>query len=75
MIEILGLASLAHVLVEWLQGLQIQQLNRKPFNCNLCFGFWIAIIPGFVLYDIWGAPFAASVAVASEIIYKLINRL
>lgn len=74
-IDILALAALAHVLVEFIQNFNIPQLNIKPFNCNLCMGFWVAILPGFIDYGLWGLPFAALTAITSETIYKLINRL
>lgn len=75
LIDILALAATAHVIVEFLQNLDIPLFNRKPFNCNLCAGFWLALIPGFTMYDIWGIPFAALTAIASEMIYKILNRL
>lgn len=71
--DILALAALAHLVAQFLEDNNILQF--KPFNCNLCLGFWLALVPGFIDYDIWGIPFAALVGVAAETIYKILNRL
>ena len=73
--QILTLAALAHLVVEFLQDLNLEWLNQRPFNCNLCAGYWLALLPGFVEYGLWGMPFAALVGLTSEVIYRLLQRL
>lgn len=72
-IDIIALASLAHLIVEYNQDQQL--FDHKPFTCNLCMGFWVALFPAFIDYGLWGLPFAALVGVTSETIYKLLQRL
>jgi len=71
--ELITLASLAHLIVEF--NVDLQLTDKKPFTCNLCMGYWVALIPGFINYGFWGIPFAALVGVLSELIFKLLNRL
>ena len=71
--DLLALASLAHLIVEFNTDLQL--IDRKPFTCNLCMGYWVALIPGMIDYGLWGIPFAALVGVLSEAIYKILQRL
>lgn len=73
--EILTLAALAHLVVDFIQDLGIEQFNRKPFNCNLCMGYWLALLPGFIEYGVWGMPFAALVGLTSELIYRILQRI
>lgn len=71
--DIMALAALGHLVAQFCEDNGILQF--KPFNCNLCVSFWIALIPGFIEYGMWGLPFAALVGVTSEVIYKILNRL
>ena len=70
--EILGLACLAHIMVDFFQHLEI---NTKPFNCNLCWAFWLSLFPMVIMYGVEGFLGAALTGVTSEIIYRLLNRL
>jgi len=75
LIDIIALASLAHITIEFIQGFNLPQLDFKPLNCNLCMGWWIGLPVGLAYYEWWGIPFAAAVGVTSEIIYKHLSRL
>ena len=70
--NILGLACLAHLAADMFQYLEI---NTKPFNCNLCLGFWISLFPMVIMYGNTGFLGAAVTGVVSEGIYRLLNRL
>ena len=70
---ILGFASLAHLAADFLN--QFDELPMKPFKCNLCLGFWLALFPCMYLYSIEGILLAAISGVVSEIIYRTINRI
>jgi len=70
--EILGLACLAHIMVDFFQYLEI---NFKPFNCNLCWGWWLSMFPMVIMYGGEGFLGAAITGVVSEVIYRVIQRL
>jgi hypothetical protein len=71
-LEILGLAALAHVLADAFQNMGI---TSKPWACNLCLGTWISLFPFVIHYGMEGFLLAPITGVVSEIIYRLINRL
>ena len=71
--DIVGFAALAHLIVEFNTDLQLT--DKKPFTCNLCMGFWLAILPGFFQWGLGGLLFAALAGVTSELIYKILTRL
>jgi hypothetical protein len=70
--SIIGFAALAHLMVEFFQHLEI---NTKPWSCNLCFGFWLSLLPMVIMYGGDGFLAAAMTGVTSEVIYRLIQRL
>jgi len=70
--EILGLACLAHIMVDFFQYLEI---NFKPFNCNLCWGYWLSLFPMVIMYGGEGFLASAMCGVVSEVIYRVIQRL
>jgi hypothetical protein len=72
-LQILGFAALAHLAAEFMYP--YHQIPDKPFKCNLCLGFWISIIPYFFQWGISAVLLAAITGVASETIYKILNRL
>ena len=71
--EILGLACLAHLAVEFFTT--HMEMNYKPFNCNLCMGFWLALFPMVIQYHNEGFLAAAITGVLSEVIYRGIQRI
>ena len=70
---ILGFASLAHLLADFLN--QFEELPKKPFACNMCMAFWISLFPCMYLYGIEGILLAAISGIVSELIYRTINRI
>lgn len=71
--EIIGLACLAHLATEFFTT--HMEFNYKPFNCNLCMGWWVALFPMVVHYGLEGFLGAAVTGIASETIYRLLNRI
>lgn len=70
--NIIGFAALAHLVADMAAYLELPQ---KPFQCSLCMGFWISILPMFIMYGLQGILAAALTAITSEILYRLIQRL
>jgi len=68
---IIGIASLAHLVADILQPLP--ELPNKPWKCNMCMGFWLAIIPAIALYGWEGILLSAITGITSEAIYKILN--
>ena len=75
LITILGLACFAHLLVDFLQELDIQFFQQKPFNCELCMGFWLSIGILCGIHGWIGVPMAAITGVLADVIYRWKGRL
>ena len=75
LITILGLACFAHLLVDFLQELDIQFFQQKPFNCELCMGFWLSIGILCGMHGWIGIPMAAITGVLADVIYRWKGRL
>jgi len=68
LIQILGFACLGHLGADFMS--QFEGLWDKPFKCNMCFSFWISILPFIFLYGWEGILLSAITAITSELIYK-----
>jgi len=71
--DIIGFAALAHLMANFFEDLGILQF--KPFNCNMCLAFWLALVPSFVFYEGYGILVAAMAGVTSELIYRVLQKL
>ena len=67
---ILGFASLGHLGADFLQ--QFEELPNKPWKCNLCLTFYIAIFPAMYTYGMQGILIAAIASIVSETIYRFL---
>ena len=74
-IEIIGMACLGHMIVDFLQSLDIDLLNRKPFSCDMCLAFWLALGWFIAGYGAFGLPLAAITGVLADIIFRWKERL
>lgn len=74
LLELLGLACLTHLIVDFIQTLDLP-LPNKPFKCDMCLGYWISMIPLILAYGIHGFAYAAIVGVLADIIYRIKERL
>ena len=72
LLQIIGFASLAHIVVDFIEYLDISWIPEKPFKCDLCMGFWISVVPLTIEYGMVGVLLAAISGVCANIIYKYI---
>jgi hypothetical protein len=76
LIDIIGWACLAHLLVDFLQTLDIPIIQRKPFTCDMCMGFWIGVPHAWAAYGfIHGTLVAAITGVVADLIFRWKLRL
>jgi hypothetical protein len=71
-LQIIGFACLAHLIADMSQYFELPQ---KPFQCNLCVGYWISFIPFIIQWGWVGFLLAAITGVTSDALYRIINRL
>jgi len=71
-IVILGIASLNCLIINtnWYEG---TLFDRKPFNCAMCFTFWVSIGPTLMQYGLMGLWYSAIAAIAAELIDRKLN--
>jgi hypothetical protein len=74
-ILILGLACMAHLLVDFLQEIDYPIIHRKPFSCDLCMGFWVSIPFLCALEGWYGIPLSAITGVLADVIFRWKNNL
>jgi len=72
--QLIGWASIAHLVTDFIYYLDIK-IPQKPFQCNLCMGWWISLFPLVYQYSADGFLYAAITGVLSELIWRIINRL
>lgn len=75
--EILGVACMGAMIqnFDWYRNvLEATYLEMKPFNCTLCFTFWLTVIPNFGLYGFRGILYSFIEAVAAELIDRQLNK-
>mgnify|MGYP005989162457 CR=1 FL=1 len=71
-ISIIGLACLANLIVD----LSIHfNLPEKPFQCDQCMGFWISVGPLTILHGWEGFCAAGIVAILSNLIFKINEKI
>ena len=71
-ITIIGLACLAYLITDMAVHFE---LPEKPFQCDMCVGFWISVGPLIYMYGFEGFCAAGLVAVLANIIFKINERL
>jgi len=71
-LQIIGFASLAHLIADFAQHFELPQ---KPFQCNLCVGYWISVVPFVVQWGLEGFLLAAITGVTSDALYRILNKL
>lgn len=74
-IEIIGMACLGHMVVDFLQTLPFKFLDNKPFSCDMCMSFWISVGPFVALYGFKGLAAAGITGVVADLIFRLKERL
>lgn len=73
--NLIGLACLVHILVDFISSFDLPELPNKPFRCELCMGFWLSILPLTIMYGATGLLAAPIVGVLADLIFRLKNRL
>ena len=68
-----ALGALLQYVPQWEWFLEKTSLNRKPFNCPLCFTFWTSLIGLNLLTQtpVWETIFiAAGSAILAELLWR-----
>jgi len=68
--QLIGFASLAHLIVDFIVSLDKDWIPAKPFKCDKCFAFWISIGPMLIQFGIIGVLYSACIAILAQIIFK-----
>jgi len=71
-ISIIGLACIANLIVDVAQHFD---LPEKPFQCDMCVGFWFSVGPLTYQYGFTGFCAAGIVAILANIIFKLNEKI
>ena len=71
-ISIIGLACLANLIVDMAIHFD---LPEKPFQCDMCMGFWISVGPLTILHGFKGFCAAGIVAILANIIFKINEKI
>ena len=74
---IIGIACMVAVLMEvpiYQTLLEKLKIDFKPFNCPLCFTFWISLIPFLITTHEWFIFNSIAAAVLAELINKELNK-
>lgn len=75
-IEILGFAALAHLVVDFLQSFDIPILHRKPLSCDMCMGFWLSVPHYWIHFGFMhGLAMAALTGIVADLIFRWKQRL
>ena len=69
-VQIIGYAALAHLIVDFIVSLDKDWIPTKPFKCDKCFAFWISIGPMIAMYGFTGVLYSACIAILAQIIFK-----
>ena len=75
--NIIGIACAGAMLqnFDWYQHLlKATYLDVKPFNCTLCWTFWMTVLPNFGLYGVQGILYSFIEAVLAEFIDRQLNK-
>jgi hypothetical protein len=70
-LQIIGFGALANLIVDMLVSLDTEgNLSDKPFKCEKCLAYWIAIVPFIWQFGVIGVLYAACSSAAASYIYK-----
>lgn len=75
LISILGFTSLAYLIVDLTDTIdKYNSLPQKPFKCSLCMGFWLSVVPNFLMFGWQGILVSAITAVTTETLDRRLNK-
>ncbi len=69
-LQIIGFACLGHLVTDFISHFDLPELPNKPFRCDMCMTYWIAIIPMCVQFGPRGILYAAISSIVANIIFK-----
>ncbi len=75
---IIGIACFGAVLQEvplWNRFLEALLIDVKPFNCALCFTWWMSLGPFIVSDGLFGIFSSITAAVLADLINRQLNRI
>lgn len=75
---IIGIACFGAVLQEvplWNRLLEALLIDVKPFNCALCFTWWMSLGPFIVSDGLFGIFSSITAAVLADLINRQLNRI
>lgn len=75
LLELLGYASLIHIIVDFISNLDLPEIPNKPFKCDLCMGYWLSVLPLVVTHGARGILLAGIVGVVADLIFRIKNRI
>lgn len=74
--DLIAYACLATLIVDFISTIDINDyIPKKPFKCDMCFGYWYSVLPLVIEYDLKGFIYAGVVGVLANLIYKIQNRI
>ena len=71
-IQIIGFSCLSYLAVDFISSFDLPELPDKPFRCEMCFAFWISILPLMIQFGPVGLLYAAISGVVANMAYKYI---
>ena len=70
LIQIIGFACLGHLVTDFISSFDLKELPDKPFRCDMCMTYYIAIIPLMAQFGFKGILFAAISSIIANFIFK-----
>ena len=72
---ILGFACMTNLIVDFINEIDYKPIQRKPFTCDMCMGFWLSFMPLMFMYGLRGILLASIVGISADLIYRIRERL
>jgi len=71
-LQILGFACMANLLVDFISHWDLPWLPNKPFRCDMCMGAWLSLAPFCMQFGWAGLLYASITGVTANLLYKYI---
>jgi hypothetical protein len=75
LLDIIGYAALGHIIVDFINHLDLPEIPNKPFKCDMCFTTWYSILPLVLEYGLKGFIYAGLAGVTADLIFRIKNRI
>ena len=70
LLQIIGFACIGHLVTDFISSFDLPELPDKPFRCDLCMTYYIAIIPLCAQFGPKAILYAAISSVIANTIFK-----